>query len=100
LEKGPLQQIPDNELVIAIAITIAIDGDDAKAEVDKIVSVHATEYDPDSKPPLYKNRRCRLYGLGGCCVFVGLLNMFVSISATNNNTKGGNDSGSDDPSKC
>jgi len=47
-----------NELAIATAIE--------EDEDDSFIPA-AVQYDPDAKPPLYKNRRCRLYGLAGFC---------------------------------
>ena len=41
-----------------LAVAIAVNQDDE----DKFIPA-AVEYDPDSKPPLYKNRRFRLYSL-------------------------------------
>lgn len=84
VEEGTFQEIADNELAVAIPI----DEDEEGAEVEKLVSVHAVEYDPNSKPPLYKNRRFRLYGIGGCCIFLVVLVVSISVSVKNKNSAG------------
>jgi hypothetical protein len=85
VEKGTFQEIRDDKLAVAVAIN----EDDVEGELEKLVSVYAIEYDPNSKPPLYKNRRFRIYGLGGCCLICGLLIVLVSISVKNNIARGG-----------
>jgi hypothetical protein len=75
VEEGTYQEISDNELAVAIAIDENEDGE----ELEKLVSVHAVEYDPHSKPPLYRNRRFRLYSIGGCCIFLVLLVVLISV---------------------
>ena len=63
--------IPDDELAVAIAI------DPDEEEDEEKFYAHAVEYDPDSKPPIYKNRRFRLYGIGGACVLIILIVVLV-----------------------
>jgi hypothetical protein len=87
VEERMFQDIPDNQLAVAIVI------DELDVEREKLVSVYATEYDPNSKPPLYKNRRFKLYGLGGCCVFLVILIVLVSLSVTNYIEWGGSGNG-------
>lgn len=86
VEGGTFQDIADSELAVAIAI----DEDEDETELKKLVSVHAVEYDPDSNPPIYKNRRVRLYGFGGCCVFIIALVVLVSVSVVKKNSASSN----------
>ena len=71
VEYGEYQspQIPDGELAVAVAI-------EEEEEEEKDI-VYAIEYDPDSKPPIYQNRRFRYYGIGGAVVFVILAIVLV-----------------------
>jgi hypothetical protein len=48
-----------------IAVAFAVEDVDS----DKYIPA-AVEFDPDAKPPLFENRRFRLYGLVACLVFV------------------------------
>ena len=50
-----------------LAVAIAVEEDEG---VGYIAS--AVEYDPNSKPPLFKNRRFRLYGCFGFLILLGL----------------------------
>lgn len=64
---GPSEAIPDEELAVAIAIT---------EEEDDVYYQNAVEFDPDSKPPLLKNRRFRLYaslGISVCLMITALV---------------------------
>ncbi|KAL3909737.1 MAG: hypothetical protein SGILL_007969 [Bacillariaceae sp.] len=88
METGEYRDVSDNQLAVAIAIDIDEDED----ETEKLVSVHAVEYDPDSKPPLYKNRRFRLYGFGGCCILLIILIVVIATSVSNKNSGGGGSS--------
>lgn len=68
----PASFVKDNDLAVAIAI-------DVEEEEEKHYAL-AVEYDPDSKPPLYQNRRFRLYGMGasGCfCVVLIVIIIFI-----------------------
>jgi len=65
-------KVNDNELAVAIAI------EDDEDDEDKVIA-YAIEYDPDSKPPLYKNRRFRIYAIGGALGFVVLVTLLVVI---------------------
>jgi hypothetical protein len=69
--------VSDNELAVAIAIEEGV-------EEEKNVA-YAIEYDPDSKPPLYKNRRFRIYAVGGVLCFLVMVIVLVIILVT---TKG------------
>ena len=62
--------VDDNDLVVAIAID--------EEEEDEKFYAYAVEYDPESKPPIYKNRRFRLYGIGGAVCFVVLVIVLVA----------------------
>lgn len=84
VEEGTFQET-DNELAVAIPID---EDEQEDVEVEMVVSAYAVEYDPNSKPPLYKNRRFRLYGIGGCCIFFVLLIVSVSVSVKNRNSTG------------
>jgi hypothetical protein len=53
-------------LVVAIAVT----EDD---EDDDVLRVFGTEYDPDAKPPLYKNRRVRLCAIVACVMLIAIV---------------------------
>ncbi len=73
-------RVNDNDLVVAIAI------DEEEEEEDEKLYAYAVEYDPNSKPPLYQNRRCRLYGIIGAVGFLVLvIVLIVSVVATKNN---------------
>lgn len=54
-----------------LAIAVAVDDDP-----DDIFIPAAVEYDPDAKPPIYRNRRFRLYGL-----LVFLIIVLVAVGA-------------------
>jgi hypothetical protein len=69
-----------------LAVAMAIDED----EVDPMLP-SAIEYDPDAKPPLYRNRRFRLYAFVGVVVFIAVVAAVVAAVVTQN------DSGSQDP---
>ncbi|KAL3911984.1 MAG: hypothetical protein SGILL_007068 [Bacillariaceae sp.] len=77
VEAGEYRDVADNQLAVAVAIDV----DDDKDETEKFISVHAVEYDPDSKPPLYKNRRFRLYAMGGGCLLLIIVIALVAASA-------------------
>jgi hypothetical protein len=80
VERG---QATENELAVAIAI------DEEEEEEEKFYA-YAVEYDPDSKPPLYQNRRCRLYGIVGSVCFVVLVVLLsVTIVVTGKNSSNG-----------
>jgi len=65
---------------LAVAIEIYDDDDDN----DKAIAYGIdSEYDPDSRPPFYKNRRFRVYALGlflGCTVLATLLIVIIVFS--------------------
>ena len=68
----------DGELAVAVAI-------DEDEEDDKDI-VYAIEYDPDSKPPIYQNRRFRFIALL-CTVLVGLIIIAIAIAVPVSNGK-------------
>lgn len=61
---------------LAVAVAIQEDEDDAFIPA-------AIEYDPDAKPPIYKNRRFRLYSFLSCIV-VTVVAVAVSVAVTSN----------------
>jgi hypothetical protein len=61
-----------------LAVAVAVDDDEDDAFIPA-----AIEYDPDAKPPIYKNRRFRLYGMLSC-VLVTLVAIAVSVGVTSN----------------
>ena len=68
----PMTAVDDDQLAVAIAI------DDDEEEK---IFVTGVEYDPDSKPPLYKNRRFRMYGLCGCmCIVLAIIFVVVILA--------------------
>jgi hypothetical protein len=71
LEYGQ-SRINESELAVAIAV-------DEGVEEEEKVYAYAVKQFPDSKPPFYQNRRCRLYGIVGSVCFVVLM---VLLSAT------------------
>lgn len=72
----------DNELAVAIAI------DEEEEEEEKFYA-YAVEYDPDSKPPLYQNRRCRLYCIMATVFLIVLVVLLsVTIVVTGNGSDG------------
>jgi hypothetical protein len=63
----------DGRLAVAVAV---------KDEEDEDVFIpSAVEYDPDAKPPMYKNRRFRMYGLLGCTLLIMLVASVIGIMA-------------------
>ena len=50
-----------------LAVAVAVRDEDDENHIPA-----AVEFDPDAKPPIYKNRRFRLYGLLGCVVLLVL----------------------------
>jgi hypothetical protein len=65
---GPLQ---DNGLTIAMAVN---------EDDDERLLPFAVEYDPDAKPPIYLNRRFRLYMSATICLFfVVILTSIISV---------------------
>lgn len=80
LESGKFTSavVSDNELAVAIAIEDD-DTSDGKSEKDM---VYALEYDPDAKPPIYKNRRFRLYAIAGGLLFITVAIAIIVVVAT------------------
>jgi hypothetical protein len=74
------REVLDSELAVAVAIN----EDDEDAEKEYLVAVHAVEYDPDSKPPIYLNRRFRLYTICACIAFLVVLVVVIVVSVTTN----------------
>ena len=65
VEHGVTEANKEDDLVVAIAI-------DEEAEESKYIA-SAVEYDPDAKPPLFKNRRARLWAYIGCAMLVVII---------------------------
>lgn len=61
-----------------LAVAVAVDEEEDDAFIPA-----AIEYDPDAKPPIYKNRRFRLYSLLSCIV-VTVVAVAVSVAVTSN----------------
>jgi hypothetical protein len=64
VEYGEIRQPLVEDQDLAVAIAIEDDEDDNK------FLAAAIEYDPDAKPPIYKNRRFRVYMGVGCCILL------------------------------
>jgi hypothetical protein len=71
VEYGEIQQPLAEDQDLAVAVAIEDDEDDNK------FLAAAIEYDPDSKPPLYKNRRFRVYMGVGCCILLMAIVMAI-----------------------
>jgi hypothetical protein len=52
-----------------LAVAMAINEEDEEAALGSKIA-YAMEYDPDSKPPVYKNRRFQLYGVIGVILLI------------------------------
>jgi hypothetical protein len=61
-----------------LAVAVAVQDDEEDAFIPA-----AIEYDPDAKPPIYKNRRFRLYSVLSCIV-VTVVAIGVSVGVTRN----------------
>jgi hypothetical protein len=62
----------DGDAANKLAVAIAVSDADEEAFIPA-----AVEYDPDAKPPIYKNRRFRLYGALGFAVLLVLISGLV-----------------------
>jgi hypothetical protein len=62
-----------NRLAVAVAVKDYEDED--------VFIPSAVEYDPDAKPPIYKNRRFRMYGILVCISFILVLGCAIGILA-------------------
>jgi len=72
-----------------LAVAVAVEEDDYdEYDDDGMFIPSAVEYDPDAKPPMYRNRRFRLYGLLAVIVVV-----LVAIGAAVGGTVGKKDDG-------
>lgn len=66
---------PDEE---GLAVAVQIEEDDEDMFIPS-----AVEYDPDAKPPIYKNRRFRLYAsLAMAAALVGIIGAAIGITAS------------------
>ncbi|KAG7353273.1 RHS repeat-associated core domain containing protein [Nitzschia inconspicua] len=63
----------DGRLAVAVAVK--------EYEDEDVFIPSAIEYDPDAKPPMYKNRRFRMYGILGCILLIILLACAIGILA-------------------
>jgi hypothetical protein len=66
-----------------LAVAVAVEDDEEDAFIPA-----AIEYDPDAKPPIYKNRRFRLYGMLSC-ILVTVVAIGVSVGVTSNKPNNG-----------
>lgn len=66
-----------------LAVAVAVEDDEEDAFIPA-----AIEYDPDAKPPIYKNRRFRLYGMLSC-ILVTAVAVAVSVGVTLNKPNNG-----------
>ena len=66
----------DTNAMLAVATVVSSDAESFNDDNNVKDLPLAIEYDPDSKPPIYKNRRFRLYGALGCAVLM----MVASVS--------------------
>jgi hypothetical protein len=62
-----------NRLAVATAVK--------EYEDEDVFIPAAVEYDPDAKPPIYKNRRFRMYGILGCILLILLAGCAIGILA-------------------
>jgi hypothetical protein len=69
---GDLEGGDDAANKLAVAVAVKEDEDDAYIPA-------AVEYDPDAKPPLYRNRRFRLYSLLACTLIVVMIAGVVGL---------------------
>lgn len=60
---------------INLAVATAIEEDDE----DMFIPA-AVQYDPDAKPPMYKNRRFRLYGIAGIFFLIAVIVVAIVIT--------------------
>jgi Skp family chaperone for outer membrane proteins len=68
------RETDDDQLAVAIAIE--------EDEEEKFIAA-AVEYDPNAKPPIYKNRRFLMYGYCGmCCVWLAVAFVIVLLVGT------------------
>jgi hypothetical protein len=65
----------DDEEAGRLAVAVAV----KDYEDEDVFIPSAVEYDPDAKPPMYKNRRFRMYGLLGCILIIILLACAIGI---------------------
>ncbi|CAJ1962611.1 unnamed protein product [Cylindrotheca closterium] len=61
---------PNNMMDADLAVAMAINEEEEMEKGKDETIVYAIEYDPESKPPLHKNRRFQLYGFIGFLVVV------------------------------
>ncbi|KAL3925043.1 MAG: hypothetical protein SGILL_000665 [Bacillariaceae sp.] len=67
----------DDEEGGRLAVAVAV----KEYEDEDVFIPSAVEYDPDAKPPMYKNRRFRVYGLLGCILSILFLGTAIGILA-------------------
>ena len=78
------REVLDSELAVAVAIN----EDEEEAEKESLVAAHAIEYDPDSKPSIFLNRRFRFYTIGGCVVFIIILIVVIVVAVISSKSDG------------
>lgn len=69
-----------------LAVAVAVQPNDDTFDREYIPS--AIEYDPDAKPPLYRNRRFRIYGIASVCIIVMVVIVVVSIVVSGGGSSG------------
>lgn len=72
-----MDDFSDDEEAGGLAVAVAV----KDYEDDDVFIPAAVEYDPDAKPPMYKNRRFRMYGILGCILLIILLACTIGILA-------------------
>jgi hypothetical protein len=72
-----MSEYSDDEEAGRLAVAVAV----KDYEGEDVFIPSAVEYDPDAKPPMYKNRRFRMYGLLGCILIIILLACAIGILA-------------------
>jgi hypothetical protein len=76
-----LGEMAGGDLAVATAI------EEEEEEEDAFIPA-AVEYDPDAKPPMFKNRRCRLYGFVGICFIVAMVAVAVVVTQVSSGDEG------------
>jgi hypothetical protein len=75
-QQGPLEDNPlyqNNSRNKGLAVAIAVTERDEDDEDDHITRVMGVEYEPNDKPPLYHNRRFRLYAVVAAVLLLAVI---------------------------